>query len=57
LYYGFIAQELETLHPELVDSSGEYKTVNYNSAICYYIAELENKVQKLEERIRKFESS
>lgn len=37
LYYGFIAQELETLHPELVDSSGEYKTVNYNSAICYYI--------------------
>lgn len=57
LYYGFIAQELETLHPELVDNSGEYKTVNYNSAICYYIAELENKVQKLEERIRKFESS
>jgi hypothetical protein len=44
LYYGFIAQELETLHPELVDSSGEYKTVNYDSAICYYIAELENKV-------------
>lgn len=57
LYYGFIAQELETLHPELVDNSEEYKKVNYNSAICYYIAELENKVQKLEERIRKFESS
>jgi hypothetical protein len=44
LCYGFIAQELEELHPELVDNSGEYKTVNYNSAICYYIAELENKV-------------
>lgn len=56
LYYGFIAQELETLHPELVDSSGEYKTVNYNSAICYYIAELENKVQKLEDEINKLKN-
>ena len=55
LYYGFIAQELETLHPELVDSSGEYKTVNYNSAICYYIAELENRVQQLEEKIKRLE--
>lgn len=56
LYYGFIAQELETLHPELVDNSGEYKTVNYNSAICYYIAELENKVQKLEDEINKLKN-
>lgn len=56
LYYGFIAQELQTLHPELVDSSGEYKTVNYSSAICYYIAELENKVQKLEDEINKLKN-
>ena len=56
LYYGFIAQELETSHPELVDSSGEYKTVNYNSAICYYIAELENRVKMLEDEINKLKN-
>jgi hypothetical protein len=44
------------LHPELVDNSGEYKKVNYNSAICYYVAELENKVQKLEEKLQKLEN-
>ena len=55
LYYGFIAQELETLHPELVDNSGEYKTVNYNSAICYYIGQLENKVKMLEDKLKKYE--
>jgi hypothetical protein len=32
-------------------------TVNYNSVLSYYIGCLENRVQKLEERIRKFESS
>jgi hypothetical protein len=44
------------LHPELVDSSQEYKKVNYDSAICYYIAELENKVQKLEDEINKLKN-
>ena len=50
--YGFVAQDLEINHPELVDSSGEYKTVNYNSALSYYMAQLENRVKELENEIK-----
>lgn len=50
LHYGFIAQELEKNHPDLV-GEGEYKTVNYNSALSLYIAELENRVKMLENEI------
>lgn len=48
LNYGFIAQELEKEHPELVDQKGEYKNVNYNSALSLYVAELENKYKELQ---------
>lgn len=50
LHYGFIAQELEKEHPDLV-GEGEYKTVNYNSALSLYVAELENRVKMLENEI------
>lgn len=39
-----------------MDSSGEYKTVNYNSALSYYMAQLENKVKELEEKIKLLET-
>ena len=61
LQYGYIAQELEKTNPELVDSSSEYKTVNYNSAICYNISKIENtmkaKIIELEQRLEKLEQA
>ena len=56
LQYGVIAQEVETENPELVDNSGKYKTVNYNSTLSLYVAELENKVEELEKRIKQLEN-
>ena len=55
LHYGFIAQELEKEHPDLVGQN-EYKTVNYNSALSLYIAELENRVKILENEINNLKS-
>ena len=51
LNYGFIAQELEKEHPELVEQKEEFKTVNYNSALSLYISELENKYKELQETV------
>ena len=51
LNYGFIAQELEKEHPELVSQKGDYKNVNYNSALSLYVAELENKYKELQETV------
>lgn len=56
IQYGIIAQEVEKQHPELVDKSKEYWTVNYTSALSLYIAELENKVKDLEKRIKNLEN-
>lgn len=52
--YGFIAQELEKNHPELIKED-EYKRVDYNAALALTVANLENKVKELETRIEKLE--
>lgn len=55
-YYGFIAQELYSKYPELVDITGEYWTVNYDSTICLIISKLENKIKRLEDEINKLKN-
>ena len=47
--YGFIAQEVEQIYPEMVLTDGDYKMVNYNEALCAMIAELEHRIKQLEE--------
>ena len=47
--YGFIAQEVEQVYPEMVLTDGDYKMVNYNEALCAKIAELEYRIKQLEE--------
>lgn len=55
--YGLIAQELEEQgHEELVSTKADgYKTVNYNSAMCMIIGQLENRIEELENKIRTLE--
>lgn len=54
--YGFIADEVEKIYPDMVseDSSG-YKVLNYNAAMCAKLAELENTIKKQQEMIDKLE--
>lgn len=50
--YGLIAQEVEKHNPELVYTlENGYKSVNYISALCKIIANLENKIAKLEKQL------
>ena len=49
--YGFVAQDLEVNHPELVNDNGNTKTVNYNAALSLVIAKLENRVKELEAKL------
>ena len=49
--YGFVAQDLEVNHPELVNDNGNTKTVNYNAALSLVIAKLENRVKELETKL------
>lgn len=51
LSYGFVAQDLEVNHPELVNDDGNMKTVNYNAALSLVIAKLENRVRLLESKL------
>ena len=47
--YGVIAQELESVHPEFVDTDEEgYKSVKYIDLLVAKIAELEYRLEKLE---------
>lgn len=46
--YGFVAQEVEQVYPEMVLTDGDYKMVNYNEALCAKIAELEHRIKQLE---------
>ena len=49
---GFIAQEIETIFPELVKNGiDDYKSVNYTGLIPYLVKH----IQKLEERIQNLE--
>lgn len=54
--YGFIADEVEKIYPDMVseDSSG-YKVLNYNAAMCAKLAELENTIKKQQEMIDRLE--
>jgi len=52
---GVIAQEVETVIPEVVSSNGEHKTVNYGSIVGVLIEaikDLQNKVNELENKIK-----
>lgn len=49
--YGFVAQDLEVKHPELVNDDGNMKTVNYNAALSLVVAKLENRVKELEAKL------
>ena len=50
--YGLIAQELEAMgYPELVCSSGSYKTVNYSAALSLIVGKLQVKIKELEKEI------
>lgn len=51
--YGFIAQELYNEVPDLVDINDKCMMVDYNSALSYYIGQLENRVKYLEDQINK----
>lgn len=50
--YGFIAQELEKIVPELVEKdNNSYLSINYNSAFSLLIGTLIDKVKELEHKI------
>lgn len=51
LSYGFVAQDLERKHPELVNDDGNMKTVNYNAAICLLLSKLENRLERIEREL------
>lgn len=53
-HYGVIAQEVEEMFREGEEGN---MTVNYNSVLSYYIGELENKVQKLEDEIKQLKGN
>lgn len=60
--YGFVAQDLEKTHPELVTTSSEdsgeinnVKSVDYNSSLSLVVSKLINKITELEERIKELE--
>lgn len=51
--YGFIAQEIEKQHPELVNTDEDgSKTVNYLAALSLYTAQLENRIKILENKLK-----
>lgn len=50
--YGLIAQELEEMgYSELVDNSGEHKTVKYSAALSLIVGKLQVKIKELEKEI------
>ena len=49
---GFIADEVEKIYPDMVTVNSEgYKSLNYNAALCAKIAELEKRVESLEQQL------
>lgn len=60
--YGFIAQDLEKSHPNLITISydnniGDKKSVDYNSALSLLISKLINKIDVLENRVSYLEKN
>lgn len=54
--YGVIAQQIEKDYPELVDSTGEYKTVKYDSVLIVKCAQLEERINKLEKELEELKN-
>lgn len=55
--YGLIAQELEEMgYSELVDSSGEHKTVKYSAALSLIVGKLQVKIKELEKEIEQLKN-
>lgn len=55
--YGFIAQDLQKLYPELINEDGNNKlSVDYIAALSLTIKKLQNKIDSLEDRIQKLEN-
>ena len=52
---GVIAQELEKVAPELVDSSGEYKAVSYGNIAGYLIEAIKRQEKQIKELQEKLE--
>jgi len=52
-HYGFIAQEVEEIYPDLIVQSNNYKTINYIEFIPLIIA----KVNKLEKKVKEYENN
>jgi len=55
---GLIAQEVESIIPEVVDRNGEFLGINYNAIIPYLIESIKSqqeKINDLEERIKTLE--
>lgn len=55
VHTGFIAQEIEEVYPELVDSSGKVKTLNYMGLIAPLINAFQGYVKKTDDRIKALE--
>ena len=52
--WGFVADEAETLYPEMVSMNANgYKSLDYNAALCAKLAELEKRIEKLEKEAEK----
>ena len=50
--YGLIAQELEEMgYSELVEESGDHKTVNYSAALSLIVGKMQVKIKELEKEI------
>ena len=55
--YGLIAQELEEMgYSELVQDSGDHKTVNYSAALSLIVGKLQVKIKELEKEIENLKS-
>lgn len=54
--YGVIAQQIEKDYPELVDGTGEYKTVKYDSVLIVKCAQLEERINKLEKELEELKN-
>ena len=51
--WGFVADEAETLYPEMVSMNANgYKSLDYNAALCAKLAELEKENAELKEENR-----
>jgi len=53
--YGFIAQEVEKIIPELVGFNGEYKSVNYNGVIPFLVETVKKQQSVIEDLISRIE--